>query len=243
MKKLALSALCVGVALLFTTHAAVAQKKFEGSIKWKVVSAQMQDQEQHDMVMNVKGDKFEIDMDAGMQGMLHMYVDHANKKLTMVMEAQKMGISQTIPDDAAQPTEGTQKDDNLKATGQKLTINGRAAELYTLTGPDEVVNMWMSKDFTPELAEGLQAAMSNNVRGSQAQKHAFRELAEKGYFPVKIESKTGGSLELVSVEPKSLPDSKFEVPTDITIMPANAMGGGMGRPGVHGGMPPHGNEH
>jgi hypothetical protein len=235
MNKLLLASVVAAVALFLGVQNASAQKAFEGSVTWKMVSAQMGDQNPHEMTMNIKGEKFEIDMDAGPQGLVHMFVDRPNKKMTMVMDARKMGMVQNLPDDASPEAAQKAKDVDVKATGQKSTINGHAAELYVLTSPNETVNMWMSKDFGPDLAGGLRAAMANNTRGSQAQKKVFRELAEKGYFPVKIEGKDGGSLELVSVEPKSLPDSKFEVPADVMIMPA-AMGG-MGRPGAAGQMP------
>lgn len=245
MNKLYLAGLVAALALLVGAQSASAQKPFEGSVAWKIVSAQTGDLQAHDMTMNIKGDKFEIDMDAGAQGLVHMYLDRPNKKMTMVLDARKMGFEQKLADDALTEVKEKAKDVDVKATGQKSTINGHAAELYILTSPNETVNMWMSKDFGPDLAGGLRAAMANNTRGSQAQKKVFRELAEKGYFPVKIEGKDGGSLELVSVEPKPMPDSKFEVPSDVMVMPAGAMGGpGMGHPGVQGNMPqgqmPHG---
>lgn len=241
MKKLVSFALVAVVGVL-SAHTVFAQKPFEGSVTWKVVSAQMGDQEAHDMTMNIKGDKFEIDMDAGVQGLIRMYPDRANNKMTMVMDAQKMGMVRPMAPDAPATEGATPKTIDLKATGQKSTVGGHAAELYILTTPTESINMWMSKDFSPEIVAGLHAAMENNTRGSREQKQAFRDLAEKGYFPVKIEGKDGGSLELVKVEPKSLPDSTFQVASDITMMPAG-MGGGAGSPGMHGGGMPHGQDH
>jgi hypothetical protein len=237
-QRLAQGSLLVAATLVFFAQSASAQK-FEGSVTWKVVSAQMGDQDKHDMVMNMKGDKFEVDMDAGVQGMLHIYLDRANKKATVVSEQHKAGMIQNLPDDSAVAAAAAKmKDVDLKATGQKNEINGHACELYVLTSPTETVNMWMSKDFTPGALAGIRAALMNNTKGSPAQKKAFRDLAEKGYFPVKIEGKDGGSMELVSIEAKSLPDSVFTVPTDIMIIPAGGMGGAMsGHPGMHGGMP------
>lgn len=232
MKNIFWKGLLVAGALLLVNQSASAQK-FEGTLTWKVVSAQMGDQDQHDMVMNIKGNKFEIDMDAGMQGMLHIYPDRVNRKVTIVMEQQKMGVVRDLPNDSVEEVSAKMKNVELKATGQKSIINGHNAELYVLTSPQETVSMWMSKDFGHDVAEGLRAAMMNNNKGSAAQKKAFRDLAEKGYFPVKIESKDGGSMELASVEAKSIPDSKFMVPADVTIMPMT----GMGRPGMHGSMP------
>jgi hypothetical protein len=232
MKKIALFALCAALAVLFAKTAS-AQKPFEGSVNWKVVSAQMGDQEPHDMTMNIKGDKFEMDVDAGVQGMVHIIVDRANKKFTTVLDAMKMGTVASLPEEDASDSK---KDVDLKATGEKSTINGHASELYILTTEKETVKMWVSKDFKSDLAAGVRAAMSNSIRGSKEQKKVFRDFAEKGLFPVRIESQDGGSLELVGAEAKSLPDSKFDVPADVTIMPTN---GGMGR-GMRG--MPHGDQ-
>jgi hypothetical protein len=143
--------------------------------------------------------------------------------MTMVMVEAGQGMEQPMPDEEKMEAVASKSDIDLQPTGKKAVIAGRNAEAYTMKAEQASVTFWMTSDIAPSLREAFTAASARAMKGSKKQKAAFRAMAEKGLFPVKIESSdaTGASvsLDFVKLEQEKLADSVFEVPKDVQIMP------------------------
>ncbi len=225
MKK---STLFLPLALvLFMPHQrAAAQAGFEGTITWSISIPQM-DEESHSMIMNIKGDKTEQEMDMGVQGLIKTYMDRGKKKMYVAMMSMKQGMSMDMNEDA----KSTGKDDiELKPTGKKSTIAGHAAEEYLITSPKGDLSLWAASDFPADIREGIKGQLGHNPGQDSKQSHAFKQLSDKGLVPVKVEMKEAGevqmSMEFVKYEMKKLDDAVFALPTDIKFNPMPAGMGG-----------------
>lgn len=225
MKKFAAFVIAVSFALTLSGPNAQAQSKsFEGTVTWNMTIPQLGD-DTLPMTMNIKGDKIEQEMSLGPQGMVKTYIVTENNQVKryMVMESMKMGMVQDVK------AEGS--NDSLVKTGKSATVAGHHADEYIIKSNGANISVWATSEMPRDLQESIASALKNQSQGSSS---AFRELASKGLVPVKMEVTQNGevamSMELVSFEQKSLPDSLFVPPTDITYRP---MPTGMGGGGMH----------
>src|SRR5437588_11808281 len=95
-RNLVASLVALGFVLLEFAATARAQAPFEGTVTWAMSIPQVDD-EKHDMLVNIKGDKIETELDLGAQGGVKTYLDHANKKIYMYMSSMKAGFVMDYP--------------------------------------------------------------------------------------------------------------------------------------------------
>jgi hypothetical protein len=227
MKKIARLFIVFGFVLAAPVLKLHAQGAFEGTITW-AMSVPVLDDDKHDMIINVKGDKSEMDMDMGVQGDVKVYSDRSTKKMTMVMSATKSGYTMEMKD-----VKTTNSDSiDFKPTGKKENIAGHPSEEYLIKGAYSDISMWVTADFPKDIQESFVRSLSNNPRQDANETRAMKQFADRGYMPVRIVVNVSGetqmSMEFVKYERKSVDDAIFVIPADIKIspMPTGAGGGG-----------------
>jgi len=223
MKKHLAFIFALALALAAPTLTAHAQA-FEGTVHWSMSIPKM-DEEKHDMIVNMKGDKTQTNIDMGVQGQIKTFVQ--DNKIYIAMMAMKSGFVADIPKEISNDAI-----DPLKPTGQKANIAGHDAEEYLLHSSKIDIHFWASSDFPKSMLNGLERAMNSQPSKDQKMASAFKQLTEKGLFPVRVVMKSGEetdlSMEFVSYEEKKLDDAIFALPKDIKFGPMPTMpGGGM----------------
>lgn len=196
----------------------------------------MGDDEQHSMVINIKGKKSETEMDLGAMGLMKTYSDGDAKKTYTVIGATKMGYVADMADPDLKKMAEKQLDSlELRPTGQKATIAGHAAEEYLLTGIktrgiSADLSIWVTADFPKELQETFLHSLTNNPGQDPKQTKALKQLTDKGLVPVRVVMKKDGevamSMDFVKYEQKSLDDALFVPPADVKFNPMPKMPGG-----------------
>jgi hypothetical protein len=238
MKKLLGSFIVFGCVLTFPLLNAHAQKSFEGTLTWTTSMPIMGDDDQHPMIINMKGQKSETEMEMGPMGTVRTYSDYGSRKIYAVTGTQKTGFVMDMSDTTIKNIAQKQLDSlDLKPTGKKETIAGHPAEEYLLTGIKMMgtsvqLSIWAASGFPKELQESLSHSLSNSPGQDPKQSKALRQLADKGLVPVRtVISKDGEvamTMEFVKYEAKSLDDSIFVPPADVKFSaPPRQMGGGM----------------
>jgi len=225
MKKHLAFILTLVVALAAPLVASYAQS-FEGTVHWSMTIPKMDD-EKHEMVTNIKGDKSQSNIDLGVQGQIKTFMQ--DDKIYIAMMAMKSGFVMTTPKALPASIDSSL---TLKATGQKANIAGHDAEEYLLHTSKADIHMWASGDFPKSMIASLLHTLASQPGKDASQKAAFKQLADKGLFPVRLVVKSGeeteATMEFVSYEEKKLDDSIFELPKNIKFNPMPAMpGGGM----------------
>ena len=211
------------ITLAMPVMKANAQSPFEGTIT--MATSGIGDNEKHDVLINMKDAKMEIDIDAGVQGQFKLYPDVQKHKLYLVMAAQHMGMEQTLPEKSS-----TTKIE-LKPLGKKDTIAGHPAEAYLLTTPEAEVTLWETGDLATDVRQAYQAALPHILQEDEQMAAALDELGQQKMAPVRIDLSIKSmdqkiTLELVKIEPKKLDDAIFVLPKDITFQPMPHMGSG-----------------
>ncbi|HEY3876085.1 MAG TPA: DUF4412 domain-containing protein [Candidatus Kapabacteria bacterium] len=231
MKQLARFLFVIALVLAAPALKLYAQSTFEGTITWSMTLPMMGDDEKHSMIVNVKGDKSETEVDMGAMGTFKSYVDKATNKSYIVV-GPKMGYTMDLKNDSGSSS-GPALD--LKPTGKTKTIAGYAAQEYLLKGMEGIdqMSLWVSPDVPKELREGFHNSFGSNQRADPKQNQAINQLIDKGLTPVGVDAQKDGelamSMELVKFEKKPLDDALFVPPADIKFQPMPQMGG-------HGGM-------
>ena len=200
---------------------------FEGTISMEIATAKTGDKT-IPMSISTKGDKSLIKVD-GPMGAMNMYTDRKLEKITMVMPAQKMGISMST----AAKTEKGSDDSKVTVTEKKKMINGYNCQLYTVTSEKSgtVTDMWLTGDLPKSMAFAFKNAFSNpGGRNSKSLSPAIEEIFKKGLLPIQFEVKKDGKTEstvnFLSYKEEKLDDSVFVIPSDIKVRDMPAMGGG-----------------
>jgi hypothetical protein len=96
------------------------------------------------------------------------------------------------------------------------------------------MEMWMTKGLPTDIVTSLAKSMTSVTSSSGASDatNAFEELARKGLFAIRTVVKDGETVQMqndiIKFEAKSIPDSEFVIPSDITLqkMDPSMMGGG-----------------
>ncbi|HET6400492.1 MAG TPA: DUF4412 domain-containing protein [Candidatus Kapabacteria bacterium] len=182
------------------------------------------------MIINVKGQKTEAEMDMGAMGKFKTYSDDATKKAYMVMGAMKSGYIVDLQADSN--SAATQLDStDLKPTGATATIAGHPAKEYLLSGEQVDLSIWVAADFPKEIQESFFRSLNDKPGQDPKQTQAMKLLASQGLVPVRIVAKSGDEVEMtmefVKYEKKHLDDALFVPPTDVTYRPMpTGMGGG-----------------
>jgi hypothetical protein len=187
----------------------------------------------------IKGDKSVVEMDSKM-GKMKMFTDQTAGTMTMVMEAQKMGMvmdMKKMAETEKKMTSGDSIPPVVKATGEKQTISGHICERYSITNhKGDQSSWWMTDDVPQSLITAIRSAYDNRNGMSRGKTHSalgseLEKLFRRGLVPIRIESNKDGKTEstftFIKFEKRSIDDSVFIVPSDIKIMqmPAGMSGG------------------
>jgi hypothetical protein len=233
MKKTFQSFVVLGLLLALPTLKLHAQASFEGTITWSMTIPQMGDEDKHSMIINVKGDKSESEMDMGAMGLMKTYSDPSTNKTYMVMGAMKTGYFFDKKDTDNQKMASKAMDSlDIKPTGQKTTVAGHPAEEYLLKGLKMIdeVSLWVTPDFPKDMQKSFYHSLNNNPGQDPKEAKAMRQLADRGLVPVRIVARKGAevamTMEFVKFEQKGLDDKLFVPPSDVKFNPMPKMGGG-----------------
>jgi hypothetical protein len=201
------------LAFALVAPAALPAASFEGRVNFKMSSARDQPQE---IAYSIKGDKLRVDM-PGQKGMGGVIIDVPKRESTIIMDDQKMFMTMTLPDAAAQKGNKQNEQGTFEKTGEKETILGYAAEKFISTTKDAKTELW--------LAEGLGSFMMANGNpmggrrgGNTAAPQGWeRALAGKDLFPLRVVSKDNAGketfrMEATAIDKKPLADSLFAPP-------------------------------
>jgi len=222
------------LSLIFSlaiASSAFAVEMFEGRVKMRFTS----DGKSNDIGYATKGAKIRMEMDtkkgAGASIMdfkaNEMIVLMPEQKTYMAMSTKDSGVSEKIAEASSETT--------MEKTAETVTILGYKATKYLAKNKDqkEPIEIWAT--------EGLGSFIAPGDAGPGAGKRTSapweREMREKGFFPLKtiMKDKRGrvSTMEVVSLEKVSLPDSLFVPPADYQKF---TMPGGLGNliPGFGG---------
>ncbi len=236
MKKITGLFLVLGFVLAFPVLKLHAQS-FEGTVTWTMTFPIGGDDDPHPMIINIKGQKTETEMEMGAMGSMKSYSDGKKSYGLSIMGGMKNGFVMDMPSDSATNAMSQKQlgDVDLKPTGKKETIAGHPAEEYVLTGVNMKgmifdMSIWAAADFPKSFQEILYNSMKNSPGQDSKQTKAMKQFADKGLVPVRMVMKKDGEVavttEFVKYEQKSLDDALFIPPTDVTFKPIPKMGGG-----------------
>lgn len=166
--------------------------------------------------MKVKGGQTRMDINPQMS----VLMDTTTGELKTLMHEQKMYMSMNaeaikgmIQSAGGLPTTKPE----IKALGNKETINGFETEEYTLTQGTTVTRLWVAKDFP--LYETFKKAMESLQKGpiGQMSPQAQMDFSQLPGMPIKTVVNVGGNETtsvVKSVEEKELSAEDFSVPAD-----------------------------
>jgi hypothetical protein len=139
---------------------------------------------------------------------------------------------------------------DLKAMGQKKTVNGFACEMYRVSRDgvpkeEDCIAPWSAKVLQKSDFEGFRKfaeEMAKEMGVAGTQNDMFQQYDKFPGLPITRHMLDGGEDEQIeSIKRGSIPESLFTVPAGFTKKELPPMGGpGMGGPGGHhhGGPPP-----
>ncbi len=212
LKKIYSLVILLVVSLAFTC---LAQTQFEGKVVMNVKSGD----KDTDINLFVKGSKTLIQMTK--EEKANLIMDSKDKKMTILMPEQKMYMEMDMnmmKGMAEKMKKNDEADDKGKMngkfdkTGETKEINGYECEKWVYTDDDgNKTEAWMTKELGNFM--GFSNPMANDESSSWQ-----KEIEGKGYFPMQAihyeDGKVESSMEVKSVDKKSLDAGMFEVPAD-----------------------------
>lgn len=191
----------VAIALLVLPAPLLAQKAFEGQVTMMMPVAG----QTHSADMFVKGNRVRTDLTMGGMSM-YTILDNDAKQMFMVIPAQKMVMHQSLDLDQL----------NAGAPEPKITRTGESAEVAGMKCDIVVVD-----DGNGNSAELCGARGMGSFAGGTSQKGQpawARELDD--FFTLRVRDPASGKviMEVTSVTPGPVDDSKFVVPADYQSM-------------------------
>ena len=194
-------------------------QSFEGEIVMKISDKDRDKPQTVDYYCKGNKIRFESKDHEGMGGA--MVLDTKNYDALILMPAQKMymtynyksvlgGVRDTI-------TKAMEKG-NVKMTGETKNINGYTCEKWTFNDDDGTTGeAWMTKGI------GNFFFFSNPMGGRSDQPEWQKKLSNEGYFPMMVTTKNAdgeveSTMEVTSIEKKSLDESLFTPPADYRKM-------------------------
>jgi hypothetical protein len=188
-----------------------------------------------DLVFLTKGGKLRVDIPGRDGQTAHGIVDPAARKITVLMDTQKVAMQMAIPSPAAggAAAGGDVADGKVTRTGKHETVAGYDCEDWDIAHPS-------GKHETACVAEGLSffdlSTMAGTVGGVSSS--WVEALRDKNGFPLRaVESDATGKeisrMEATKIEKKTLDAAEFEVPSTYRMvqMPGG-LGGAAGAMGV-----------
>jgi hypothetical protein len=231
-KNFSFLAILLLVAFTPAFHGLYAQKAFEGTITWSMSIAAMGDDEKIPWIINIKGQKLEMEMDMGAMGEIQTYTDMEKKKgyFVMAMGGKKTGyLIDATDSDVMNSYKTTMDDIDPVPTGKTETIAGHAAAEYLLKGVKAKgvtmdMSMWLASDFPKDVQKALSDGLTHGSGGQDPKENrALKKLYSHGLVPVRIVASAGDevamTMEFVKYQQKSLDDALFIPPADVKFSP------------------------
>jgi hypothetical protein len=201
---------------------------FEGSITMHMTDAKSAP---HDITMITKGNKIRVDVPEKNGTSAHSIFDPSTGKALVIMDAQKMAMTMTIPAATVAGTQGAPP--VVTKTGKHETIAGRDCEDWDIVQATKHEQACVTEgivffDFTSMSPTGAQ-------RGSMGA--WLSDLRDKHEFPLRAitldpSGKESSRMEVTKLDAKPVDDSLFTVPAGYREMDmsklsglANALGG------------------
>jgi hypothetical protein len=215
----------IGLVAPLTLNAAV----FEGKVRIKMTAGQSG----HEIEYSIKEGFLRTDMNAGKDESASMIMNFTKHEMTILMPQQKMYMVRPLQSDTGKTR--PQDEATLEKTSETETILGYPCVKYIAKSKDSTADLWLTDKLGSFAGFGGGGGpMGRNSGGPKAQSWA-RALEGKDFFPLRVvstQTKSGEkfTMEAVSVEKQTLPDSLFTPPEDYQDM------GGMMR-GLGGLMP------
>ena len=200
-----------------------AQAPYEGTATLAMITAA--DSDTNTVTVNMKGGKTEIDIDAGVQGLIKLYPDFKKHSMKIALMSQKSGQEVPLQD----PSTSTLKVD-LKPLGKKETIAGFSAEAYSLSIPEADFTLWATADMPKNLRTEFQSALAPIMQDDKNIGAALKQLGEKNLVPIKVEIAPKGvpdqnaTIVFLKAEPKKMADAIFDLPKDVKFKSPGAPG-------------------
>ncbi len=223
--------LILALPLIFTLLApAFCADSFEGEMKFKVTNEKKK-KDPMEFSYFIKGDKARMEsIDKKTKKIRPMIIDQARKVMIVSMNDQKqyMEISMDRPEKQARTVTKKEGKKDFEATGKTETILGYPCEQYISRDEDGESEIWATKKLGK--FAGF-ADTSGRGKLSAWQERAARE----GFFPLKTIEKTPegevkSTLEVTSIDKKTLSASLFEPPAGYAKMEMPGHMGGMMTP-------------
>jgi hypothetical protein len=214
----------IRAALLLALAAAplAAQASFEGTVSLTFTKS---DGTPVPMNYLVKEGKIRTDVPGQRGEQIGMVIDRDNRKMTMIMNSQRMYIERDLPETTTPPAarEGAARKAIVR-TGKTETIAGYRCEHVTVTEDDgTVIDACVSSElggFTMALGGGPVSTPQQPVWASQL----------GAVFPLRVRRGDKVIMEVTNVEKKSLDRALFEAPAGFRKLDLPAVPGMTKRP-------------
>jgi hypothetical protein len=206
-------------ALVLTFAAATlsAQAPFEGAISMTLTA---DDGKSTDVAYMMKDGKIRMEMAGGRAGQtMTMIFDMAEKKMLMIMTAQKMYMEQDIGGGAVAAASEKAKPAKFVATGKTETVAGYKCAHYAATEDDG-----STRDVC--VGKGLGAfrmPSSGGGRGGPPKDPSWKEALGEGGFPLKVQKGDKVVFEVKSIDKKPLDAALFAAPEGFRKMDMGGM--------------------
>lgn len=200
-----------------------AQSNFEGEMNSKIdipgrasISANMY----------IKGSMSRVEMDMpAMQGKTVILYDKATKKMDILMPAMKKYMERSADDAASQAAGQQLEGSTMKEADSTKSIAGYSCHKFVVTMKDgKTIDIWATKDLGP-----LQMPQSMNFMGSPghlppwAQKMQSDGLVGLSSVIHNSDGSVQMTMEVTSINKKSLSDDLFQIPSGYTVMSVPGM--------------------
>ncbi|MBI3568161.1 MAG: DUF4412 domain-containing protein [Gemmatimonadetes bacterium] len=198
--------------LLAVLATPLAAQSFEGAIAMTVTS---DNGKANALDYLVKGSKLRMEMAGGRGGPMVVIFDMAERKMLMMMDAQKMYMEQSIPDPA--PIAEKAKPAKIARTGKTETIAGYTCEHVIVTEADA-----STSDVC--VAKGLGTwRMPGGGRGGPPKEPEWQSGLGDGGFPLKVQKGDKVMVEVTKVDKKTLDAALFAPPAGYQKFDMGAM--------------------
>ncbi len=205
-------------ALALSASMLGAQAPFEGSI---VMNMGGDGEKPREVAYMVKGGRIRMEIPGGRGETMTMIMDPAERKVLMLMVAQKMYMEQTmgaaVVDSAAKGKAAT-----IKRTGRTETIAGYKCEHVTVTEASGATT-----DVCAATGIGSFRMPSGGERGGPPRAEAWEGALGDAGFPLKVQKGDEVIILVTKVEKKTLDAALFEPPAGFRKFDMGAMGGMM----------------
>lgn len=205
------------VVLLALTAASVvqAQSAFEGTLSMTLSG---DNGRSTDVTYMVKDGKIRVEMPGGRGGMGVMIMDVAEKKMLILMAAQKMYMEQSMAGAMAAAQSASRPKATVTRTGRTESIAGQVCEHVTVTEEGG-----RSSDVC--VAKGLGAFQmpSAGGRGGAPQAQGWEDAVGEGGFPLKVQQGDKVVMLVTAIEKKAMDAALFAPPADYEKMDMGAM--------------------